>query len=213
VSTSEVANGKLAAEKTLQSKTLPARMTLISHAPTLATKSAAFPLDEPLFEGENEKIAAIGWNAPRAQHVLCGPEKRTRQTAEALGLNSLAVEELSDINYGKWIGKELDEVQAIDPVGLAAWLSDPGASPHEGESLMQLIARVERWMHGQTVAGHTLAVTHPAVIKAAIVTAMQAPATSFWRAEVFPLSATDLRYNGRVWTVRSSGCSLLRTVE
>ena len=37
------------------------------------------------------------------------------------------------------------------------------------------IAGVGRWMEGQRRAGHTLAVTHPAVIRAAILGALQGP--------------------------------------
>jgi len=189
-------------------KILPARLTLISHAPTLATKRASFSLDEPLIEGESEKISAVGWTAPRAQHVWCGPEKRTRQTAEALGLKPSVVIELADIDYGSWRGKQIEDVQTIDPEGLADWLTDPSAAPHGGESLVQLIARVESWMASQTSTGHVVAVTHPAIIRAVILCALQAPASSFWRVEIAPLSVTDFRYNGRFWTVRSAGVRL-----
>jgi broad specificity phosphatase PhoE len=192
----------------LESQVLPTRITLISHAPTLALRRAAFPLDEPVLEGELEKIAAIGWTAPRAQHVWSGPEQRTRQTAEALGLQPDGAIEIGDVNFGSWSGKEIEDIQISDPSGLAAWLTNAEASPHGGESLVQLIARVGSWMEKQIVAGHTVAVTHPAVIRAAILSSLQAPPTSFWRLDIAPLSTTDLRFNGRLWTVRSTGCSL-----
>jgi broad specificity phosphatase PhoE len=208
VSTQRAADGNLAAVKVLESQILPTRMTLISHAPTLAIKRASFSLDEPLIEGESEKISAIGWIAPRAQHVWCGPEKRAQQTAEALGLKPCVVIELADIDYGSWSGKQIDDVQASDPEGLEEWLTNPNAAPHGGESLVQLIARVDSWMASQTSAGHIVAVTHSAVIRAAILCALQAPPSSFWRVETGPLSVTDLRFNGRFWTVRSAGVRL-----
>ena len=199
------ADGNLAAMEALESQTLPARMTLISHAPTLATKRASFPLDEPLLEGESQKISATGWTVPRAQYVWCGPEQRTRQTAEALGLKPSVVMELSDVDYGSWGGKPIEDVQESDLEGLTSWLTDIDATPHGGESLAHLIARVQRWMDGQTNAGHIIAVTHPAVIRAAIICTLLAPAESFWKVEVPPLSITDLRFNGRFWTMRSAG--------
>jgi len=192
----------------MESSRLPVRLTLISHAPTLALRRASFPLDETLLQGEKERIASIRWTAPRAQQVWCGPEKRTRQTAEALGLEPSVLAELADIDYGRWNGQEFGDVQASDPDGLANWLTDPDAIPHGGESLVQLVVRIESWMEKQIDFGHALAVTHPAIIRAAILCALQAPAQSFWRVEVSPLSITDLRFNGRHWTVRSSGCSL-----
>ena len=186
--------------KVLESKTLPNRITLISHAPTLALKRASFPLDEPLIEGEIERIAGLGWTVPRAQHVCCGPEKRTQQTAEALGLEPYVAVELADVGYGTWSGKEIGDIHAIDPEGLANWLTDVNAAPHGGETFANLIVRVQQWMEGRTGAGHTVAVTHPAVIRAAILCAICAPHESFWRIEIGPLTITDLRFNGRLWT-------------
>src|SRR5580698_7098131 len=188
--------------QTSEPQTLPVRITLISHAATLALKRASFPLDEALIEGEPEKIAALGWTSPRTQQVRTGPEQRTRQTATALRLEASVESGLADVNYGEWSGKQIDEIQASDPIGLAAWLTDVSAAPHGGESFVQLIVRVGQWMEAQTSAGHTLAVTHPAVIRAAILYSLQAPPESFWRLDIAPLSITDLRFNGRLWTVR-----------
>lgn len=196
----------------MQSRTLPSRVTFISHARTLAIKRESFPVDEALLDGEIEKIRAVGWIAPQAQISCCGPETRTQQTAAALGLTPAVEVGLSDVDYGSWRGKGIDELQMGDSDGLAEWLTDPFASPHGGETLMQLIARVEKWMSSKEASGHTLAVTHPTVIRAAILTALQAPPSSFWRVEIAPLSISDLRFNGRVWIVRSTGCLLSKSV-
>jgi broad specificity phosphatase PhoE len=187
---------------------LPTRATLISHAATVALKRASIPLDEPLLEGESAKIAALAWIPPRAQTVCCGPELRTQQTAKAFGLQPSITPELRDVDYGTWKGKEIEEIHAIDPEGLANWLTDGNAAPHNGESFTSLIERVQHWMDGRAGTGHTVAITHPAVIRAAILYAMHAPPESFWRIEIGPLSITDLRFNGRLWTVRSMGRTL-----
>ena len=204
-------SGTLAAMESSELQSLPARLTLISHAATLAVKRASFPLDEPVIGEELQKIATFGWTAPRAQQVCSGPETRVQQTAEALGLDWTVASEIADVNYGIWSGKGIEEVHALDPIGLAAWLTDVEAAPHGGESFRQVIERIGNWMENQTHAGHTLAVTHPAVVRAAILYAMQAPPSSFWRLEIAPLSITDLRYNGRLWTVRSIGSPLYRS--
>ena len=204
-------SGNLSAVQRLEQKILPARITFISHGATSALRRASFPLDEPVVAEELEKIAAIGWVVPRAQQVWCGPEQRTRQTAEALGLQADRAIEMGDINFGSWGGKEIEEIQAGDPQGLSMWLTDMEASPHGGESFVQLIGRVGSWMGRQTVAGHTVAVTHPAVIRAAILYCLQAPNSSFWRVDTAPLSVTDLRFNGKLWTLRSVGCPLDRS--
>jgi broad specificity phosphatase PhoE len=187
---------------------VPTRITFVSHAATAAVRRASFPSDEPLIEGEIEKIASIKWIAPRAQTLCCGPEQRTQQTAKALGLEPSITSDLADVNYGVWQGKGIDDIQTGDPAGLANWLTNVHASPHGGESISRAIQRVHQWMDRQPGAGHIIAVTHPAVIRAAILCAIQAPPESFWRIEIAPLSITDLRLNGKLWTVRSAGCSL-----
>ena len=184
------------------------RLTLISHAATSAQRRTAFPLDELVNEREIVKIADLGWKAPRAQRILVAPEHRTEQTACALGLSATITVELRDCNYGAWSGREISEIQSDDPEGILSWLTDPTASPHGGESIESLIGRAARWMDEQVEVSHTIAMTHPAVIRSAIVHALQAPALAFWRIDIAPLSLTDLRFNGRVWTVRSIACPL-----
>jgi broad specificity phosphatase PhoE len=202
------ADGTLATEKPLESQPIPTRITFISHATTAAVRHASFPSNEPLIEGEIEKIASIKWVAPRAQTVLCGPEQRTQQTAKALGFEPSISSDLADVNYGVWEGKRIDDIQTGDPAGLADWLTNVHASPHGGESISQAIQRVQQWMDRQPGTGHIIAMTHPAVIRAAILCAMHAPPESFWRIEIATLSITDLRFNGKFWTVRSAGSSL-----
>jgi broad specificity phosphatase PhoE len=114
---------------------------------------------------------------------------------------------LADVDYGRWSGKGLDHIEMADPDGLSDWLTNPDSISHGGESLTQLIERVSIWQQ-QIKSGHTLAITHPAVIRVAVILAIQAPPQSFWRIEVAPLTMTDLRFNGRSWTIRSSGCPL-----
>jgi broad specificity phosphatase PhoE len=190
---------------------MTSRLTLISHAPTQTQRRAAFPADESLDEQEFAKIAALGWQAPRARRIWSAPERQTQQTSQALGLSAAIAPELRDCHYGAWRGRELNELQSLEPESVLAWLTDAAASPHGGESIIDLINRVSRWLDEQRDAGHTLAVTHPAVIRGAIVHALQAPAQSFWRIDIAPLSLTDLRFNGRVWTVRSTACPLRKT--
>jgi broad specificity phosphatase PhoE len=184
---------------------LPGRITFISHAPTAAVRRAAFPLDEPIDPRDLEKLRSAGWIPPRARQVYAGPEQRTRQTAKALGFDPILSADLKDLDYSSWRGKSLDEIQSTDAQGVVRWLTDVDAAPHGGESIASLLARTERWLTGHSGSGHTLAFTHPAVIRAAILLTLQAPAQSFWRIDIPPMSITDLRWNGRFWSLRSSG--------
>ena len=134
--------------------------------------------------------------------MLCGPEARARQTAELLGLTAHVDARLADLDCGRWRGSGLDEVQ---PDQLTRWLTEPDSAPHGGESIVELIARVRGWLAdvGRT-PGRTVAFTHPAVIRAAILIALDAPPKSFWRIDIAPASRTTLHFRGMVWTLRSA---------
>jgi broad specificity phosphatase PhoE len=186
------------------------RLSLISHAATPAQRHAAFPEDEPLEPREIAKINALDWKVPTTQRVLSAPERRTQQTAQALGLTATVVTELRDCDYGVWRGRELSELHAQDPEGIATWLADPAANPHGGESIANLIDRVGTWLDQLREGGHTIAITHPAVIRSAVVHILNAPVQSFWRIDIAPLSLTDLRFNGKLWTLRSCATTLSR---
>ena len=184
------------------------RFTLISHGATEAQRRASFPLDEPVPEHEIWKITELNWKMPAAAQVWSAPEQRTQQTSRALGLAFKLADGLRDCDYGRWRGRKMDEVQTEEQEGILTWLSDPSAAPHGGESLESLVGRVGKWMEEERAAKHTIAVTHPVIIRAAVVYALQIPAQTFWRIDIAPLTMTDLRFNNNAWTLRYSGCPL-----
>jgi broad specificity phosphatase PhoE len=184
------------------------RLIFISHAATEAQRCTAFPLDELVQKREIAKMTELNWKTPAATQVLTAPEQRTQQTSRALGLSATLVDQLRDCDYGRWRGRKMDDIEREDQEGILAWLNNPTAAPHGGESLESLVGRVGSWMDGQRAVPHTIAVTHPAIIRAAFVHALQIPVHTFWRIDIAPLTMTDLRFNGNVWTLRYSGCPL-----
>ncbi len=48
-----------------------------------------------------------------------------------------------------------------------------------------------------------MAVTHPAVVRAAMLIALDAPPKSFWRIDVTPVSRTALHFRGHAWKLRT----------
>ena len=85
-----------------------------------------------------------------------------------------------------------------------AWLEDPHATPHGGESVTQLCERVAAWLSSlQATPGHVVAVTHPFVIRAALMPG-DAAVRRFNDIDVEPLSSIELRFNGR-WRLRLPG--------
>lgn len=135
--------------------------------------------------------------------LLCGPEARTRQTAELFGADAQVVEALRDCDFGRWQGVRIADLQKTEPEALVAWLEDPESAPHGGESVVQLGERVAAWLATlEATPGHVVAITHPYVVRAALAHVLQS--TAFNLIDVEPLSAIELRFSGR-WRLRLMG--------
>lgn len=181
------------------------RLTLICHARTVAQKLSRFPTNEPV---EHLPLApgALATQFASADRVLCGPELRTRQTAERFSAAPQVDEALRDCDWGRWHGQAIKDLQVREPEALQTWISDPQAAPHGGESVMQLSERVAAWLTSlQGVPRHIVAVTHPFVIRAALMQVLQGAA--FNAIDVEPLSVVELRFNG-IWRLRLAGIDL-----
>ena len=183
------------------------RLLLVRHAPTSATRAAAFPLDEPLDERGLASAAALPRALPRRCEVMSSPALRCRQTVEAAGLTATAEPRLSECDFGSWAGATLADVHASDPQGAGVWMIDPDAAPHGGEPLREFFSRVAKWLDDQAAGeGAAAAITHAGVVKAALVHALGAPLDAFWRLDAAPLSVTDLRAHDGRWTVSRVNC-------
>jgi broad specificity phosphatase PhoE len=187
---------------------MTARLILICHASTDAVRKFAFPVDEAVDDRGQIDAAALAGRLPHADRCWASPELRTRQTAEAFGLRANPQPLLRDCDYGDWSGRSFNDVYAQEPQALAAWLSDPAATPHGGESILGLMQRVTKWLAGEQ-AHHqqSIVVTHATIIRAAIVHAIEAPPRSFWRIDIAPLSLTRLSGTNGRWNLVAAGCS------
>jgi broad specificity phosphatase PhoE len=173
------------------------RLLLVRHGSTDAVRAAAFGSDEPLDAHGHAGAARLRARLPRGE-ILVSPRRRAVETAADLGPHTIAAE-LAECDFGAWAGLTLAEV---DPDDLGAWMADPDAAPHGGESLATLLRRVADWLREQAeLDGTAIAITHGGVVKAAVVHALDAPASAFWRIDVSPLAITELHAHDGRWTV------------
>ncbi|MFC7842775.1 histidine phosphatase family protein [Streptomyces sp. NPDC057382] len=179
------------------------RLTLVCAAAS-AQRDVRFGVDEPLDERALRQAKAVAGTLPTAATLYAAPSQRCGQTASALGRDAVvAAAELRDLDMGSWRGRTLAEVAADDEAGLGAWMAEPGAAPHGGESVAQLCRRVDAWLGALPAdAGRVLAVVEQAVARAAVVRALNAPLSSFWRVDVPPLSSIQLTGRGGRWNLR-----------
>ena len=183
------------------------RVILICHGSTEAVRAAKFPADEPLDDFGLKRLKALAYGLPKMDRCWTSPELRTQQTAQALELNAEIQPMLRDCDYGAWAGRTFDEVHAREPDATSAWLRNPAAAPHGGKSITAVIRRVGQWLADeQARCQRAIVVTHPAVIRAAIVHAIEAPPQSFWRIDIAPLSVTRLSSLGGRWNLSAAGC-------
>ncbi|BDU04890.1 histidine phosphatase family protein [Nocardia cyriacigeorgica] len=173
------------------------KLDLIGHGITEAVRRARFPDDEPLTEAGRNALGP--YRPPTGAQVLIAPERRALDTAQALGLSGRTEPALRDLDAGDWRGREL---AALAPDEAHAWLTNPEFRGHGGESISDVVDRVRGWLLAVADGGRsTVAITHPVVIRAALLVALEAPAASFWRLDVAPGQPVRLHHRG-AWTLR-----------
>lgn len=178
------------------------RVMLISPAMNAALREARFAGDAALDASGVRAARLAAPHVPDADRRVHGPSVRCAGTAEALGLRSSGEPALREWELGRWSGARLDEVGAREPEGVAAWLGDPSAAPHGGESLLGLCARAGAWLDSLTGDSRVLAVTEPSLVRAAVVHALALPPQAFWRLDVAPLALTELTGRTGRWNLR-----------
>jgi len=185
---------------------MTARLDLLAHGATEATRAARFPDDDALEASAVSALEALSGRVRPYARVLTAPARAARETATALGFDAEVEAALRDCDYGRWRGLALKDVARNEPDAFAAWLGDPAAAPHGGESIAAMIERTQVWL-AQSLAreGATLAMTHAAVVRAAIVNALGAGASAFWRIDVAPLSLARLSGREGRWNLQALG--------
>ena len=187
------------------------RVTLICHAATPAMRRGIFPGDARLDMPVRAALAGLAGRLPARDRAWTSPAACARQTARALGLAAVEALALRDADHGRWAGRGLREIGSAEPAALAAWLADPATAPHGGEDGAALLARVAGWLEERVrLPGRAVAVTHAAVIRAALVHALKVAPVVARHIDVAPLTMTVLTWNAGRWRLRTTGERLRR---
>jgi len=186
------------------------RVTFVAAARGSPLLAERFEDDRPLDRAGWDEVQRVVQDLiPLAAAELryCSPTRRSRATGDALGYTPLVQLALRDCDMGRWRGLTLGEAMAREPEAVDAWLADPRATPHGGESLTAFISRVGNWLDTRPVedGGRVVAVAEPSVIRAALVYALKAPPSSYWNIDVRPLSTTAVTGRTGRWTLCFDG--------
>ncbi|MFI1563534.1 histidine phosphatase family protein [Streptomyces sp. NPDC020490] len=186
------------------------RVTFVAAARSSPPLAERFEDDRPLDQaGWDEVQRAAPALVPLAASELryCSPTPRSRATGDALGYAPLVQLALRDCDMGRWRGLTLGEAMAREPELVDAWLADPHATPHGGESLLAFVSRVGGWLDTRPYEDgcRIVAVAEPSVIRAALLYALKAPPSAYWSIDVRPLSAVTVTGHARRWNLRLDG--------
>ena len=174
------------------------RLLVVAHAATSATKALVFGEPGELLPGEFRRLRG------RTTCWVSGPEAACQATAVRLGGTAAATRDLRECDFGAWTGRALVDVASQDPSGLEAWLHDPYAAPHGGESLAELINRVGRVLDDQQWPdGRSVAVVTALVARALLVHALGAAPEVIFRIDISTVGSSPDRRSQQTWRLTS----------
>ncbi len=187
------------------------RLLLVRHAATGDTRRAAFsattgrvrdPACATLDAAGAAQARGLAGVLPPADRCWSTLAARAWSTAELAGYAPQPDRDLAECDFGAWAGRTPQQVHATDPDGLAAWYADPDAAPHGGEGLADVRRRAVRVLtRAAELGGTAVAFTHGGLVKAALLTVLDLPATAVWRLDADPASVTELSVASGRWRV------------
>jgi broad specificity phosphatase PhoE len=177
-------------------KEIPLDLMLLCHGATRAMKTARFPAgDEPVEHDERERLAL------NVEGRLCSsPARAARDTAAWIAPTFDIDPAYDDIDYGRWRGVSIRELSEREPENLQAWLGDPNARPHGGESIAMLAERVGYALDrlaAEEFNERVIIVTHAIVVKVAMAHVRGEPLACALEMNFAPLSSTSLKLRPR----------------
>lgn len=149
------------------------QLILVRHGETVhnAARIAQGWQDSELSEAGRGQVGRLAQRlkAHRVTALFSSPLQRALTTAEAIreatGLPITILDDLREMNYGAWEGKNFMEVRANDFENYRRWSSESGFPCPDGESHDDVLARMKRAFRTVSSAARPVVVTHGTAIR------------------------------------------------
>lgn len=174
-------------------------LIVVRHGRTTANREGRLlgRLDVDLDDHGRRQADAVAAAVGPVDRVITSPLARTRQTAEAWGVDVEVDERWIELDYGEFDGVPMRD---IDGDVWARWRSDAHFAPPRGESLATLGERVRSAcdeLLDAAVDQDVVVVTHVSPIKAAAAWALGVGDDVAWRMYVAPASVMRIGATAR----------------
>ncbi len=183
------------------------RVDLLRHGePEGGPRYRGCGIDDPLSEtGWAQMWAAVGpsegwpW-----QRVISSPLRRCRAFAEALaeraGLPLTVAEDLREIGFGQWEGRNKRVARALDPAAWEAFYADPVAHPPPGAEPVADFQRRVTDCYRELVAAHRgehlLVVAHAGVMRAIVAQLLGGGPAALFRLQIDYAGMAGIEHGG-----------------
>jgi broad specificity phosphatase PhoE len=156
-------------------------------------------LDLPIVPPDRAIARRLKTRLPQGAVWLTSPLERARATVEVLdpSANAVVVADLTDQDLGNWEGRRRTEVHKANPQ--IEWANPSLVEPEGGEGMRavvdrtaELIERLVRHYPDRPI----VAVSHVALIRAAVLLALDLPIDAATQIDVSPFSLTHLSWSG-----------------
>jgi alpha-ribazole phosphatase len=174
---------------------------LIRHAPVDGPRGVIHAPDAPADLRDTATITALKARLPAAALAICSPARRTRETAQALGLDAAEDAAFREQDFGNWTGRRHNDLVAELGEAYREFWKAPGANrPPGGESFVDQIARASAGL-ALLRAGEAILVVHSGTIRAMLAIALDLAPEQALRFVIDPLSLTRVDRLEEGWRV------------
>ena len=180
---------------------VPTNLWLIRHAPVDGPRGVIHGPDAPADLGDATAFAALRARLPGGAFAVCSPARRTRETAERLGLVAAEQPAFREQDFGAWTGRRHGELEhELGAAYREFWKSPASNRPPGGESFVDQIDRARAGL-AVLPAGDAVLVVHSGTIRAMLAIALDLAPDSALRFVIDPLSLTRIDRLAGGWRV------------